>query len=75
MPARSRDYGPTLLATSAAICRQDTIAAFAIAVREAYRISLSKGMYQRKKAMVFCATQLHTLAMRHLINQTSTTTA
>ncbi|MBA2383026.1 MAG: DEAD/DEAH box helicase family protein [Chloroflexi bacterium] len=38
--------------------------------REAYRVSLFMGMIdQREKTLVFCATQLHALAVRDLINQ------
>jgi type I restriction enzyme R subunit len=38
--------------------------------REAYRVKLLMDMIdQREKTLVFCATQLHALAMRDLINQ------
>jgi type I restriction enzyme R subunit len=41
-----------------------------IKAREAYRVSLFMGMIdQREKTIVFCATQLHALAVRDLINQ------
>ncbi|MGN7874772.1 EcoAI/FtnUII family type I restriction enzme subunit R [Roseateles sp. 22389] len=41
--------------------------------REAYRVQLMMGMIdQREKTIVFCATQLHALAVRDLINQAKT---
>jgi type I restriction enzyme R subunit len=41
--------------------------------REAYRVKLLMGMIdQREKTIVFCATQVHALAVRDLINQMST---
>ncbi len=41
--------------------------------REAYRVKLFMDMIdQREKTIVFCATQLHALAVRDLINQTKT---
>ncbi len=41
--------------------------------REAYRVRLFMGMIdQREKTLVFCATQLHALAVRDLINQLKT---
>jgi type I restriction enzyme R subunit len=44
-----------------------------IKAREAYRVSLFMGMIdQREKTIVFCATQLHALAVRDLINQMKT---
>jgi type I restriction enzyme R subunit len=44
-----------------------------IKAREAYRVSLVMGMIgQREKTIVFCATQLHALAVRDLINQMKT---
>jgi type I restriction enzyme R subunit len=44
-----------------------------IKAREAYRVSLFMGMIdQREKTIVFCATQLHALAVRDLINETKT---
>lgn len=44
-----------------------------IKAREAYRVSLFMGMIdQREKTVVFCASQLHALAVRDLINQTKT---
>lgn len=43
--------------------------------REAYRVKLFMGMLdQREKTLVFCATQLHALAVRDLINQHKTST-
>ncbi|WP_439588292.1 EcoAI/FtnUII family type I restriction enzme subunit R [Hydrogenophaga sp.] len=43
--------------------------------REAYRVQLMMGMIdQREKTIVFCATQLHALAVRDLINQAKTST-
>lgn len=43
--------------------------------REAYRVKLLMGMIdQRQKTIVFCATQVHALAVRDLINQMKTTT-
>ncbi|WP_439518323.1 EcoAI/FtnUII family type I restriction enzme subunit R [Hydrogenophaga sp.] len=43
--------------------------------REAYRVQLMMRMIdQREKTIVFCATQLHALAVRDLINQTKTST-
>ena len=43
--------------------------------REAYRVKLLMAMIdQRKKTIVFCATQAHALAVRDLINQTKTST-
>ena len=43
--------------------------------REAYRVKLLMGMIdQREKTLVFCATQLHALAVRDLINQIKTGT-
>jgi type I restriction enzyme, R subunit len=44
-----------------------------IRAREAYRVSLFMGMIdQREKTLVFCATQLHALVVRDLINQMKT---
>ena len=44
-----------------------------IKAREAYRVSLFMKMIdQREKTLVFCATQLHALAVRDLINQIRT---
>src|SRR5450759_1021776 len=44
-----------------------------IKAREAYRVSLFMGMIdQREKTLVFCASQLHALAVRDLINQMKT---
>jgi type I restriction enzyme R subunit len=44
-----------------------------IKAREAYRVSLFMKMIdQREKTLVFCATQLHALAVRDLINQIKT---
>ena len=44
-----------------------------IKAREAYRVSLFMRMIdQREKTLVFCATQLHALAVRDLINQIRT---
>ena len=44
-----------------------------IKTREAYRVSLFMGMIdQREKTIVFCATQLHALVVRDLINQMKT---
>src|SRR5450759_2896380 len=44
-----------------------------IKAREAYRVSLIMAMIdQREKTIVFCATQLHALAVRDLINQMKT---
>jgi type I restriction enzyme R subunit len=44
-----------------------------IKAREAYRVSLFMSMIdQREKTLVFCATQLHALAVRDLINQMKT---
>jgi len=41
--------------------------------REAYRVELLMGMIdQREKTIVFCATQVHALAVRDLINQAKT---
>ena len=41
--------------------------------REAYRVKLLMGMIdQREKTIVFCASQLHALAVRDLINQAKT---
>ena len=41
--------------------------------REAYRVQLLMGMIdQREKTIVFCATQLHALAVRDLVNQFNT---
>ena len=41
--------------------------------REAYRVKLLMGMIdQREKTIVFCATQVHALAVRDLINQMKT---
>jgi type I restriction enzyme R subunit len=41
--------------------------------REAYRVKLLMGMIdQREKTIVFCATQVHALAVRDLINQAKT---
>ncbi|MFC1835509.1 EcoAI/FtnUII family type I restriction enzme subunit R [Thermodesulfobacteriota bacterium] len=41
--------------------------------REAYRVKLfMEQMNQNEKALVFCATQLHALAMRDLVNQMKT---
>ena len=41
--------------------------------REAYRVKLLMGMIdQREKTLVFCATQVHALAVRDLINQMKT---
>ncbi|MBP7667079.1 MAG: DEAD/DEAH box helicase family protein, partial [Burkholderiaceae bacterium] len=41
--------------------------------REAYRVQLFMGMIdQREKTIVFCATQLHALAVRDLVNQIKT---
>jgi type I restriction enzyme R subunit len=41
-----------------------------IKAREAYRVSLFMGMIdQHQKTLVFCASQLHALAVRDLINQ------
>lgn len=46
-----------------------------IKAREAYRVSLFMGMIdQREKTLVFCATQLHALVVRDLINQMKTST-
>ncbi len=43
--------------------------------REAYRVRLFMDMIdQREKTLVFCATQLHALAVRDLINQMKTST-
>jgi type I restriction enzyme R subunit len=43
--------------------------------REAYRVKLLMGMIdQREKTIVFCATQIHALAVRDLINQMKTST-
>lgn len=43
--------------------------------REAYRVKLFMGMLDpREKTLVFCATQLHALAVRDLINQHKTST-
>ncbi|WP_295646400.1 EcoAI/FtnUII family type I restriction enzme subunit R [uncultured Methylibium sp.] len=43
--------------------------------REAYRVKLFMGMtHPREKTLVFCATQLHALAVRDLINQNKTST-
>ncbi len=43
--------------------------------REAYRVKLMMGMIdQREKTIVFCATQIHALAVRDLINQAKTST-
>ena len=43
--------------------------------REAYRVKLLMGMIdQRQKTIVFCATQVHALAVRDLINQMKTST-
>lgn len=43
--------------------------------REAYRVQLMMGLIdQREKTIVFCATQLHALAVRDLINQAKTST-
>jgi type I restriction enzyme R subunit len=43
--------------------------------REAYRVKLFMGMIdQREKTIVFCATQVHALAVRDLINQQATST-
>ncbi|MDZ4847772.1 MAG: DEAD/DEAH box helicase family protein [Pirellulaceae bacterium] len=43
--------------------------------REAYRVKLFMEMIdQRQKTLVFCATQLHALAVRDLINQMKTST-
>ena len=43
--------------------------------REAYRVKLMMGlMDQREKTLVFCATQVHALAVRDLINQMKTST-
>jgi type I restriction enzyme R subunit len=43
--------------------------------REAYRVKLLMGMIdQREKTIVFCATQVHALAVRDLINQAKTST-
>nr|WP_201449963.1 DEAD/DEAH box helicase family protein [Hydrogenophaga sp. PBL-H3] len=43
--------------------------------REAYRVKLLMSMIdQREKTIVFCATQVHALAVRDLINQTKTST-
>ncbi len=43
--------------------------------REAYRVSVLMGMIvQREKTIVFCASQLHALAIRDLINQMKTST-
>jgi type I restriction enzyme R subunit len=44
-----------------------------IKAREAYRVRLFMSMIdQREKTLVFCATQLHALAVRDLINQMKT---
>jgi type I restriction enzyme R subunit len=44
-----------------------------IRAREAYRVGLFMGMIdQREKTLVFCASQVHALAVRDLINQTRT---
>jgi type I restriction enzyme R subunit len=44
-----------------------------IKAREAYRVSLFMGMIdQREKTLVFCASQLHALAVRDLISQMKT---
>ena len=41
--------------------------------REAYRVKLLMGMIdQRQKTIVFCATQVHALAVRDLVNQMKT---
>ena len=43
--------------------------------REAYRVNVLMGMIdQREKTLVFCASQLHALAIRDLINQSKTST-
>ena len=43
--------------------------------REAYRVKTFMGMIdQRQKTLVFCATQIHALAVRDLINQYKTST-
>ncbi len=43
--------------------------------REAYRVKLfMEAIDQRQKTLVFCATQLHALAVRDLINQMKTST-
>ena len=43
--------------------------------REAYRVKLLMSLIdQREKTLVFCATQVHALAVRDLINQTKTST-
>lgn len=43
--------------------------------REAYRVKVFMGMIdQRQKTLVFCATQVHALAVRDLINQMKTST-
>lgn len=43
--------------------------------REAYRVKLLMGMIdQRQKTIVFCATQVHALVVRDLINQMKTST-
>ena len=43
--------------------------------REAYRVKLLMGIIdQRQKTIVFCATQVHALAVRDLINQMKTST-
>jgi type I restriction enzyme, R subunit len=43
--------------------------------REAYRVKLLMGMIdQREKTIVFCATQVHALMVRDLINQNKTST-
>ena len=43
--------------------------------REAYRVKLLMGMIdQREKTIVFCANQIHALAVRDLINQMKTST-
>jgi type I restriction enzyme R subunit len=44
--------------------------------REEHRVKLFMGMIdQREKTIVFCATQIHALAVRDLINQMKTSTA
>jgi len=46
-----------------------------IKAREAYRVKLfMEQINQREKTLVFCATQLHALAVRDLINQVKTST-
>lgn len=44
-----------------------------IKAREAYRVELFMGLInQKQKTLVFCATQIHALAVRDLINQQAT---